>query len=396
MLVMFLLAAAYSRWKHRGIVLGLLLALLANTNVHSVVLAFGFLAFWFFDLLFDRQSVAKHYVNLALNSAIAACGVLLCVATVYPPFNDAAQASNGSQGILVLVLRAVLLPFVNFDALYPGAALSQLFPQLDHNSFYQNLVVAALSFLLYGSTLGLAKRPAAMIGALLALVGLSLLFTLVYPGQYRHQALWPAFLVTMYAVVAAADGPADPRFACKRLSGISMFGSTLFVLLLILQVVVGGVKIWQAVTSGLPFSQSKSFAELVLQSPDLADAIIAADPDYLVEPLAYYLPNRTYLLREGRFGNVVKFTKGAQLSLNLNDIRQRALALRDTYHVPIVILLERRLDDVQTNDVIKEGYDWTLSLSPEDVATFKDATEMIRSFGPVVGSDETFDAYRLK
>jgi hypothetical protein len=39
MLVLFAFAAGYERWRHRGWVVGLWLLLLANTNVHSVLLA---------------------------------------------------------------------------------------------------------------------------------------------------------------------------------------------------------------------------------------------------------------------------------------------------------------------------------------------------------------------
>jgi hypothetical protein len=37
-----------------------------------------------------------------------------------------------------------------------------------------------------------------------------------------------------------------------------------------------------------------------------------------------------------------------------------------------------------------------LSLTPEDISAFQSATSLVKRFGPVAGSDETFDAYVLK
>ena len=51
-LLLFVLAALYKQHRDRGILLGVLLALLANTNAHSVVARWGL-----FALLADRHSV---------------------------------------------------------------------------------------------------------------------------------------------------------------------------------------------------------------------------------------------------------------------------------------------------------------------------------------------------
>src|SRR6516164_4476184 len=50
MLLLFLLAACYQRYRERNIVLGMLLFLLANTNLHSVLLTGAFLLFWLIDI----------------------------------------------------------------------------------------------------------------------------------------------------------------------------------------------------------------------------------------------------------------------------------------------------------------------------------------------------------
>ncbi|NKF31130.1 hypothetical protein HER21_32265, partial [Pseudomonas sp. BGM005] len=90
MLLVFLIALSWVRGMRNGMVLGLLFALLANTNVHSVVLVGGFLAYWFFDLVLARPRPSlPAYRAFATAAVIAAVGVVLCVMTVYPTFNDA-------------------------------------------------------------------------------------------------------------------------------------------------------------------------------------------------------------------------------------------------------------------------------------------------------------------
>jgi len=54
-----------------------------------------------------------------------------------------------------------------------------------------------------GVSWALIRATAAFIAALTALVALSLFFAIIYPGDYRHQALWLVFLLTMYWITRA-------------------------------------------------------------------------------------------------------------------------------------------------------------------------------------------------
>ena len=53
--MLFLLAMLYEKRRDGSIVLGLLLFLLANCNVHSILLAGAFLVFWLIDILLDTS-----------------------------------------------------------------------------------------------------------------------------------------------------------------------------------------------------------------------------------------------------------------------------------------------------------------------------------------------------
>jgi hypothetical protein len=212
-----------------------------------------------------------------------------------------------------------------------------------------------------------------------------------YPGFYRHQGLWLVFLVSMYWIVGR-DAPSGASPALRKLRGAGM---ACFAVLLVLQIAVGLQKVLPVASGSAPESRSRELAQLIRKDPELRQATILADPDYLVEALPYYLPNRTYLPRERRFGNVVRFTHEARLSLFLEDILEDARRVRDMTGQPVVILLHERLDPSAPVRAIPEGYNWQLWTSPGQVRAFLASTRRIARFDPVCCNDESYDVYVL-
>jgi len=393
MLLMFLFATLYPKHRDRGIALGLVLLVLANSNVHSVILAGAFALFWLLDILNDRSVDRPVALRVfTVNALIVVLGVLLCVITVYPPFNDAAQdfipAGDGARSLAT----ALLLPAASFwelagNGLPVAARMRSLWP-----SHYLLISQLLMSVVLVVSTFGLSRRPAAVVAALVTLFGFSTFFSLVYPGFYRHQGLWLVFLVSLYWIVGR-DAPAGTSPAVRKLCSVGM---ACFAALLVLQVAVGLQKVVPIASGDEPVSRSRELAWLIEQLPELRAATIMADPDYLVEPLAYYLPNRTYLLREQRFGNVVHFTRKARLVLHLQDILEAGRRVRSMTGQPVVILLHEQLDPSAPVQAIREGYNWQLWTSPEQVRAFLSSTRRIARFDPVCCNDESYDVYVLE
>ncbi|MBX4919241.1 hypothetical protein HJA76_05820 [Rhizobium bangladeshense] len=393
MLIIFLIVLTWQKGARKGLLSGLLFALLANTNVHSVVLVGGFLTYWFFDLVLARpRPSSRAYRDFAIAGASAAVGVVLCFLTVYPTFNDTGQNDLSGENFALLALRALALASSHFLSFYPDGILGLMVA--DPLAF--RIFTALMSVLIYGSLLGLANRRPAMIAAALVLLGLSLLFTLVYPGGYRHQALWLVFMIAMTALTTDIQHDGAGVAGATAASRIVKVGRLCFMILLALQVVSAVEKVNRTFVAEIPFSRSKDFGAFIQSRPDLKDAIIMADPDYLVEALPYYVSNRTYLLREERFGAIVRYTRSARLSLSLADILQSARGLQQSEKVPVVILLSQRLDQITAPVSLRESYVWRLSLTPEDISAFQSATELVKRFGPAAGSDETYDAYILK
>lgn len=394
MLILFIIAVCYEKYRNSGVVLGLLLFLLANCNVHSVILAGSFLMFWLFDSL-SIMSINRHrfFRFFSLNTFIVAIGVVICFVTIYPPFNDAAMSYGANQFTLKAFLSTIFFPGYSMDLLTPKLLIDK----------YTLLSTA----LLYGSTLVLIKRPSALISTCVTLIVFSCFFRFIYPGGYRHQALWLVFLISMYWISLNSKKhdlqiSSDSSGMKLGKSNIQKLGYIFFIILLIYQVWIGPVKAFAReikaypnTFNSLPQSRSFEFAKLINNSPEYKDAIIVADPDFLLEPLHYYLKNSTYLMREQRFGKVVVFTKNAILHLSLADVMRNARALKMKYGKPVLILLKEQLDSTREFRLIKEGYNWELLLTPEQIEDFMLSTKLIARYGPAL-SDESFDVYLLK
>jgi hypothetical protein len=398
MLILFLLAVSYERHRNRGVLLGMLLLLLANCNAHSVILVLAFLLFWLVDTVVDggvRRSPALR--TFLLNAVVAALGIAICLFTILPTFNDAAMLDRPDGITFDLLLRSLLLPADAFTSLVPHLHD----PTADQPSLlgisYVDIMSFPMSLIVFGSTLGLIRRPGALLGAVAALIGFSLFFNVIYHGAYRHQALWLVFLVAMYWIAGARSTPREPGATARPtspLAGVSAIGSILFLLLVALQAPAGIFTAAEELGRGPPLSRSRDLAALIMQRPDLRDAVIIADPDYLVEPLPYYLANRTYLMREQRFGNVVIFTRKARLRLSLDDILTDASNIRHDTGKPVIVLLQQRLNASEPARVYREGYDWELITTPNQVRAFQASTRLIARFAPA-RDDESFDVYVL-
>ena len=383
MLLLFVFAALYRRFRDRSLVLGMLLSLLANCSVHSLLLVAPLGLYWSIDLL--RDGVTRERVrHLAANAALALVGVAICLLTLFPAVNDAAARPESLASTLPRLALALLNPGAPFEQLLPMAVLTSRLP-LPAGVWH-----AGLSLLLFAVVAGLVHRRAAFWAALVSLLAYVALFTLLYDGYYRHDALWLVFVVVLYWL-AGRPGD-DPRDRAKR--WLARSGSVALAALLLLQVGNAALQATWLIDGAKPESRSRDFALWLESRPDLAGATIAADPDYLVEPLPYYLPaHRTYLMREQRYGAVVRFTHSARARLDLDDILQTAARLRsDNDGRPVLILLNRPLDELPAT-AAEDDDRWLLLSTPEQVQRFRDAAPLAERFGPVCCSDESFDVY---
>jgi hypothetical protein len=205
------------------------------------------------------------------------------------------------------------------------------------------------SLIMFGSMFGLVRRPGAFLAVLMALIGFSMFFNLVYGGAYRHEALWLVFLISMYWITGSKARPREPGLPARLtplIRPVSTIGSMLFLLLVALQVPEGIYKATNAATNDPPFSRSRD----------------------------------------------VHFTRKVQLRLSLDDILADARSLRLKTGKPVMILLGRRLDPSLPVQVYRDGFGWELVTTPEQVRTFQASTRFIKRFAPAL-TNESFGVY---
>ena len=354
MLFMFLFAACYKRHRDHGLVLGAILFLLTNCNAHGALLAGGLLIFWFFDIFESRNF--RVFFN---NAALAALGIVVCFLTIYPTYNDAATVEIAGS-LPKRLIYGLFLPAMQFAA--STYAVNKLW-----------IVIGSL--ILFGSTLGLLKNRAAFIAALVTLIGFSLFFVVLSPGVYRHEALWLTFMISLYWMAAPVQW-----------SRVSRIGAALFVLLLVLQVPYSVGMIGQK-------TRGRTIASILSGH---TDALVVADPDYLVETLPYYVANPTYFIREKRFGKVAHFTRQAQMDLSLGDVLANAVRLRRETGKPVVILLRAPADPSLPTKEYDEGYGWKMTVTPDQAQAFQHATRLLGHYSGLAGSGEDYDIYALE
>ncbi|MFL0415907.1 hypothetical protein, partial [Sphingomonas sp. 179-A 2A2 NHS] len=195
------------------------LFLLANANIHSLVFAGALLLLWAVELLQqracalpdsqppDRRAPTRQaWRSFALAVAATALGAALCLWQAYPSAQSAAMLPVERPGPLALLATLVLGLGPAFAELMP-APLRSTIPVL---VLLPTLIGLAIAGLRAPPAPGepphrWTRAPAlgAILAATAALVGMTLVFVLVYPGGYRHQALLLAFLVTLAWIVAA-------------------------------------------------------------------------------------------------------------------------------------------------------------------------------------------------
>jgi hypothetical protein len=386
MTILFAIAALYPRWRDRGVLIGLLLALLCNTNVPATFLAAALLGFWLVELVGEEGlSWHRKYALWLANAAIAAAGAAICFVTVFPTVHDAASLDHPGGIGIGAVLHALATPGTAFRDL--GA------PWMVGTS----LAAAMVTILLAGSLAGLARAPAAFLAGLGVTLFFQLFYQLVYPGSYRHEGLLIVFLLALHWLVAAGRGgrwPAAWRQRADRMLGrLAGAGGVMFALLLALQLPTT-LAYLSTTANGIPYSRAGDLAAL-LEREGLGNAVLIADPDVLLEPLPYHVDNLIWLHREQRFGQVVRFTaKNIRIDIRLDDILDDARKLAGRTARPVVIVLRHGIDPDAPPRWSTEPYVGRFITDPDQVRRFLAATRRLAAFGPAK-SDETYEVYLL-
>ena len=376
MLLMFTAAVLYRKRTTHPWSLAFALALLANTNVHSAMLACIVAGIWGWDTAVDQTAGAlpkgfSRYLPLAGVLA----GVYVCLAFAAPretAILETLQSTANATGTGHQILNAVLRPDDTFPELLPGWLPSK-----------------AAVLLLYGAIFGLWWRPNLLLAALVAQTAFGVFFRVAYSGWYRHQGLYLVFLVFLYWLFNESTSPRTLRGAGRLL----FRGGLAAVVVLIVSDVARAPRFIRADLAG-ERSASRAFGEFLNGSGTYRDAVLVPEPGFILEALPYYAGNAVYLPRESRFGKTVSWANSRR-TLSLSELLSAARELRRRSDAAVLIVLSSLDTDLARGGKKKYLYGETFSWSDAEAREFQDSTTIVGEFRAFDG-DESYRVFALR
>jgi hypothetical protein len=389
MLLMFVYAAVYTASKRSSLWLGLILFLLTQTHVIATLLVPFYLFIWICDWWSARAHglvPPDRLLWIILAAGVSLAGVLAAFATVYPTNNDLMLQNFPDRMTIWPAIKSAILQPGHF---YCEPQVSEQYPRC-YTGDLLRWAETTRTALLYFAVAGLAIRLPLLLSALGGLWGTTLFFELIYPGYYRHQAIWIVFLITLYWLGFASRerSPRVPQSIKSRLLVCSFYGA--FAAILVLN--SGIRKVY--VQTEYHISKSAALADLLQTSPDLRNAIILPEPEQIAEAMPYYVDNDIYLLREGKFGKFATWSsRTSKLILTLHDVLVAARDLKDETARPILILLEYPIEPNHSRE-FGSPLPWRFRYDDNDAREFLAATRKL-PLGPKAMLED-FEAYLLQ
>ena len=320
MLILFAIAIWWrERWKH-PLRLAVLMAILANTNAHSILIVGALLVALFGELLFERPPETRDFLLrwAAPLLVITGGGVLASYLVIRPDATSVIIAApHGIKEILSSFGDALLGPTGCFERVV---------------GYWTELGMRLAYFMLL---LHFARKPHLALSLYLAGIGFTMFDDLIYPTYYRHNGLLYIFVLVIFWIDRETPGGREPL---RVQSFVRRYGEPVLGVLLASQILIGLPDIIGDLRG--PRSMAAALGSY-LKTHELANATVIGEPDPLIETLRYYAPNRIYLPRESRYLEVkVNFTSANRKVLTLDELMTAADALPG----PVVIAMSHKLD----------------------------------------------------
>jgi hypothetical protein len=379
MLLFFLFAAIYTQRQKRPILMACVLAALANTNVHSCILAGVLAVMWLFDsVAVDRRLLNTRGVMVLISAfVIIGAGIFCSVITVLP--------SRDTIIVKSFVLSAPeAAQTLCTNIMHPGTHFDMVFPYLP-GSMRDVLVL--------GLAAGLLIYPQAAVSLFAGVALLGTFFSTVYPSMLRHQGISVIFIICLYWIVYQQVTDHTKNKLKRSLDFIHKL-AVYVILSAIFVVHINGSVYKISEDMSKEESSSKAFGRFITAHPEYHDAIIMGEPDYALESLPYYVSNRIYIPRERRFGNRVMFTPASKSQISLGELLNIAQQVRSSYGAKVLIAIGHLDLSNQQGYGISYPYNRIFTWSPRELAALKSQTTKVAEFKKAV-SDENYEIYLL-
>ncbi|MEO8192550.1 MAG: hypothetical protein ABI681_01785 [Gemmatimonadales bacterium] len=301
---------AFPSRRKRPLLLGFTLALLANTSVHAALASLVLLFLWLIDLFDAEERAPLLRISGVAAVALAVAGVAAAYWTAVPS-PDMVWAFSPDRFQPGSVLRTIFtdpgLAMSGANAANIAAAneLPWRVVGIDSGVASRVIVDICLAWLAWS----LRRHRGALAALILTILGFEILFRHVYSGSLRHEGL-VAFLFIAICWITITRGRTPESPPERR------------------RIAMGLLPMLLAQTAALPVmaqryikydeSGSRAYGDFIKAHPRYRDAIIAGEPDYMMESMPYYVGNKVFMPRQREFAYRVHFDRGQRRIADLS------------------------------------------------------------------------------
>ncbi len=394
--VLLLLAACtlFRTRERNAIPLGIVLALMANTSVHAAAASLVVVFIWALDLVdAGKRTEVLRLASLA-GIAIAIGGAVIALLSARPSA-DMTYALPFRQLDIGGILGTVTsdpgfgLRGVNIGGLWHSdiAAAGEL-PWLlvNVNPTMASRIIVDICLVCIGWGLWPSRRH--FVAMVVAVLGFEILFGGVYPAALRHQGI-VTFLLVAICWIAIQD---------QKRGGSSSFAHRAALGLLpvmAIQTLALPVVIRRQLTH--PASSSKALAGVINSTPRLSHAILIGEPDYLMEPLPYYVSNPVYMPRQHEYHYRAYFDSGTrrQSDLSLGNLLSIADSIGCATQRPILLSIGTRDFPTHASGVVQGAFHGSVfRWNADDKAKLTRAARLLGDFQGAT-TDENYQVFEI-
>jgi hypothetical protein len=373
----------------RGIALGFVLALTANTSVHAAIACAMISLLWALDVVDAETRALFLRPRTLVGIAIAVVGATIAIWSASPSPEMSYAASLRHLGIGDIARSVLIDPGVGLRSVYVAniAASSELpWIRIGVDPTIASRVIVDLCLLAIGWGLWPERKHFAVF--ITSILSFEILFSGIYPGALRHMGV-VTFLIVAICWIAMrerkdADGLVTRRIAMGLLPVM----------------LIQSIGLPVAVRRHLihPASSSKALGGFIRATPRLSNAILIGEPDYLMEALTYYVPNRVYMPRQHEYSKTVYFANdsaGHQRDLTLGAVIDAADSLGCATRSPVLISIGYPEFPRQPTGLTRGAYNaahftWTA----EDKKRLSTRASMLGDFEGAT-SEENYEVFEL-
>ncbi len=370
MLLYFLFAVAFCKPQRNNLAIGIIIALLANTNFFAMMFSGILICIWAIEEYFKHKEFAAFFRSFTFPAALALLGIAVALFTI------AMDANSSVAPPTELLARDYLQPMLK-SALHPGRYFDQLMAATPK---MRDLVIFAL-------IAGLLVKPLYAGSLCLSIFGYNLISAAIMPPQARHQGILFMLIVTFYWIVAIQSNKASKRHILF-LAAIYLVCSPLFYH----EITLAKKALTEDAQREL--SSSAAFGKYINTNYQLRDAVILGDPDYILGPLIYYTKNRIFYVRENKYATYERYIKVPKDIVTLRDLWEAGERIRDTEHVPVLILLQHWGIPKKENYTSIRPFGRNFKTNREEMLEFSARTIKIAEFNNAV-ADENFEVFLI-